>query len=335
MRAWGERDMRGTPLEIGLVTEALIRLPLTEVMDWIVRDVPEITGLEIGTGAYAPTNHCDMAGLLSDAAARAAFRREIGSRGLRIAALNAWGNPLHPDGAIGTAHDRALRDTIRLAAELGVDRIVAMAGCPAAKPGEQSPHFAAGGWLPYLEGVYEQQWRARVEDYWTELGQFAQQTHPDLLICLELHPGTVAYNVETFERLAGLSPAVAANIDPSHFFWMGMDANRVVRRLGARVGHAHGKDVVFQPDNLALNGLLDRRWPSPPEEMPWTFAVVGRGHDAAWWRGLLGDLTATSNARTIAIEHEDPFVLPELGIPQAARLLAGVLQEIPAAGAQT
>ena len=46
--------------DIGLVTEALIQQPLTEVMDWLVRDVPEITGLEIGTGAYAPTNHCDM-----------------------------------------------------------------------------------------------------------------------------------------------------------------------------------------------------------------------------------------------------------------------------------
>ncbi len=54
----------------------------------------------------------------------------------------------------------------------------------------------------------------------------------------------------------------------------------------------------------------------------------------AWWRGLLDDLAETSNARTIAIEHEDPFVAPELGIRQAARLLAGVLQEADTAGAQ-
>jgi hypothetical protein len=93
--------------------------------------------------------------------------------------------------------------------------------------------------------------------------------------------------------------------------------------------------VVFQPDNLALNGLLDRRWPSPPEEMPWTFAVVGRGHDAAWWRGLLYDLAVAGNARTIAIEHEDPFIPPELGIREAARLLARVMQEAHAAGAHT
>src|SRR5579864_2840757 len=103
-------------LEIGLVTEALIRQPLTDLMDWLVRNVPEITGLEIGTGAYAPTNHCDMPYLLSDPSACAAFRNEISSRGLHIAALNVWGNPLHPDPTIGDAHDRALRDTVRLAA---------------------------------------------------------------------------------------------------------------------------------------------------------------------------------------------------------------------------
>ena len=307
---------------IGLVTEALIRQPLTEVMDWLAREVPEITALEIGTGAYAPTHHCDMPRLLSDAEARRVFRREVGARGLHIAALNVWGNPLHPDPTIGEAHDRALRDTVRLAAELGVDRIVGMAGCPAATEGEHSPHFAAGGWLPYLENVYERQWRARVQDYWTSIGEFAQQTHPDLLICLELHPGTVAYNVETFERLAAVSPAIAANVDPSHFFWMGMDANKVVQHLGARIGHAHGKDLVFQPEKLALNGLLDRRWPTPPEDMPWNFATVGHGHDAAWWRGLLNNLRDAGRVRTISIEHEDPFVAPEVGIREAARLLS-------------
>jgi sugar phosphate isomerase/epimerase len=314
-------------LEIGLVTEALIRQPLTDVMDWLVREVPEITGLEIGTGAYAPTNHCDMSRLLSDSSARMKFRSEIGTRGLHIAALNVWGNPLHPDPAIGDQHDRALHDTIRLAAKLGVDRVVGMAGCPAAIEGERSPHFAAGGWLPYLENVYERQWNARVQDYWTAIGEFAQQEHPELLICLELHPGTAVYNVETFERLATLGPAIAANIDPSHFFWMGMDANKVVQRLSNRIGHAHAKDVVFQPEKLALNGLLDRRWPTPPEEMPWNFATVGHGHDAAWWLGLLNDLRDAGRVRTISIEHEDPFVAPEIGIREAAQLLSAALKE--------
>ena len=250
-------------IKIGLVTEPLANKPLREVMDWAVAEAPEISGLEIGTGAYAPTSHCDMPGLLKDAAARRAWNNEIGVRGLEIAAFNCWGNPLHPDESVARAHDAALRDTIRLAGELGVDRIVALAGCPAGLAGDATPHFAGGGWLPYLENVYQRQWEQRIHNYWAAVGDFAVRTHPALMICLELHPGTIAYNVETFERLAALSPAIAANIDPSHFFWMQMNSNLVVRRLAGRIVHAHGKDVVFRAEKLALNGLLDHRWPMP------------------------------------------------------------------------
>jgi sugar phosphate isomerase/epimerase len=314
--------MAVSQLKIGLVTEPLASRPLREVMDWVVAEVPEITGLEIGTGAYAPTGHCDMPRLLRERATRQAWRKEIQARGLEISALNCWGNPLHPDRSIARRHDAALRDTIRLASELATDRIVALSGCPAGSTGDATPHFAGGGWLPYLENIYQNQWDHRIHDYWAEIGEFASRTAPALLICLELHPGTVAYNVETFERLAAVSPAIAANIDPSHFMWMQMDSNRVVQRLAGRIGHAHGKDVIFNAEKLALNGLLDHRWPAPAAEMPWNFAAVGRGHGMPWWQALLRDLAAAGKVKTIAIEHEDPFVEPKAGIREAARLLA-------------
>ena len=99
-------------LKIGLVTEPLASKPLHEVMDWVISEVPEISGLEIGTGAYAPTSHCDMPRLLREPGGRRAWKDEIEARGLEIAAFNCWGNPLHPDGSIARAHDAALRDTI-------------------------------------------------------------------------------------------------------------------------------------------------------------------------------------------------------------------------------
>ena len=310
------------PTRIGLVTESLIHWTLPEVLDWLLAEVPEVTDLEIGSGAYAPTQHCDMARLLSDVSGRAAWVNDIAGRGFRLAALNVWGNPLHPDPAVAEAHDKALRDTIVLAAVLGVPRIVAMAGCPAGAPGDHTPAFPGGGWLPYLENVHLRQWHDKTMPYWQSLCEFAQHEFPELLICLELHPGTVAHNVESFEQLCQLSPSIAANIDPSHFFWTGMDAGAVVTRLGQRVGHAHAKDLVFNKDQLALNGLLDRRWPNPPESMPWTFATVGHGHDVLWWEQFVADLSRHGRINTLAIEHEDPFVSPEVGIKAAARLLA-------------
>ena len=294
-------------------------------MDWLVRDAPLVTDLEIGTGGYAPTGHCDMPLLLGDAAARRWWLREISARGLRVGALNVWGNPLHPDPKIAHQHDADLRDTIRLAALLEVDRVVALAGCPPGAPGDRTPHFTGGGWLPYLEGIHEAQWRSSVEPYWSAIAEFAAEEHPQLLICLELHPGTAVYNLESFDRVANLGDAIAANIDPSHFFWMGMDALEVIRQIGDRCGHCHGKDVVFARDRLAVNGLLDRRWPRPPEEMPWNFAVVGRGKDPEWWRAFAGELITRGRVHTLAIEHEDPFVAPEVGISEAAAVLAAAL----------
>ena len=311
-------------VRVGVVLEALIEWRFIDALDWLLSSAPEVTDLEIGSGGYAPHPHCDRDRLLRAAEARVAWKQEITSRSLRIGALNVWGNPLHPDRPLAGRHDADLRDTIRLAAELGVDRVVGMAGCPGGAPKDVTPHFAAGGYLPYLEGVHQQQTNQAME-YWGAIDDFVQRTCPGLLICLELHPGTVAYNTESFLALAQAGPSIAANIDPSHFFWMGMDANRVVGRLGARVGHAHGKDVVFNADNLALNGLMDRRWPTPPDQMPWNFATVGRGKDAAWWSRLVADLAQT-RAKTIAIEHEDPFLPPATGIPEAARILAGVLE---------
>jgi len=311
-------------LRIGVVLEAFLDRPLEDVLPWLARAAPEVTDIEVGAGGYAPHPHCDVAELLHSAQARTAWLDLIARHGLRLDALNAWGNPLHPDEDLARRHDEDLRNAIRLAVLLGADRVVAMAGCPAGAPGDGVPHFGAGGWLPYLEGVYQRQWTERIEPYWTELAAFAAAEAPGLLVCLELHPGTCAFNVETFRRVAALGPSIGANLDPSHFFWMGMDGHRVAEALGDRVGHAHGKDTVFHADSMALNGLLDRRWPEPAAEMPWTFAVPGRGHDLAWWTGLVRAL-AGSRARVVSIEHEDPFVPAETGVPEAARVLRAAI----------
>jgi sugar phosphate isomerase/epimerase len=315
-------------MRLGLVTEAFADRPLAELLGWLEREAPEITDLELDAGGYAPQAHCDRAALLADAQERQRFVAAIEDRGLRIGALNAWGNPLHPDAAVAARHDAALRETIRLAAELEVDRVVALAGCPGATRDDAVPHFAGGGWLPYLEDVYEWQWRELGLPYWASLAELAAHEHPDLLVCLELHPGTLVYNTETFGRLAAIAPNLAANIDPSHFFWQQMDARAVIEAAGDRAGHAHAKDVVFDEANLARNGLLDHRWPHDPAALPWRFATVGDGHDADWWADFATWLDAAGNVGVIAIEHEDPLVAPEIGVPAAAKLLAGALEVV-------
>jgi len=321
-----------TELEIGVVLEAFADRSLPEALDWLIQAAPDVTQVEIGAGGYAPRTHCDLGTLLTDTSERQRWHAEIESRGLSISALNAWGNPLHPDADISARHAADLRDTIRLAAELGVDRVVAMAGCPGGSAADTVPHFAGGGWLPYLENVWDRQWLDVGAPFWSDMSGFAEHEHPALRICLELHPGTLVYNVDTFGRLAELGDNLAANLDPSHFFWQSMDALAIVEELGPRIGYCHAKDVKFIPRNLAMNGVMDRRWPHPPERMPWNFATVGQGQgrDREWWRVFVAAIAANTSARTLSIEHEDPFVPPAEGVPIAAGVLRDALNALRA-----
>jgi sugar phosphate isomerase/epimerase len=307
-------------MRLGVVLEAFLDRTLDDTLELLASVAPQGIALEVGVGGFAPAPHCNAARLLRDDAARREWSSRIEDRGFSVSALNVSGNPLDPDAPVARRHDEELRDAVRLAAALGVDRVVAMAGCPGGAPDDRTPHFDAGGWLPYLAGIGERQWQDVVGPYWQETAEFARREHPELLICIELHPGTCAHNTETFERLATISDNLAANLDPSHLFWQRMDPLAVTARL-SRIGHAHAKDVVFNERELAANGLLDRRWTPTDPDAPWTFATVGRGHDERWWRSFLSVL-AERGVETISIEHEDPTVPAEEGIAAAAAVLS-------------
>ncbi len=273
---------------ITLLTDALGHRPLDEVARWC--DERGIGGLEIGVGGYSPAPHVD------------ALRAGVHG-GLEVVALNASGNPLH-----AAEHDAALRRALHLAAELGVPRVVAMSGCPG--PGRW-PVFAGGAWLPDMEGLWDEQW-PQIERYWRELSAWAPA---GVDICLELHPGTSIYNAASFERLAAVTGEnVKVNLDPSHFWWQGIDPVATVRALAGRIGFAHGKDTLVHPERVALHGVLDFRWPAGADTMPWHFCAVGHGRPLTEWRELLAALRAAGYAGPISIEHEDPNLTPEAGI---------------------
>ena len=297
---------------------------LAEVAGWSAR-TGFIQDLEIAVGGYSPAPHCRLEGILKDRSRARAWRQPIEAAGLGISALNVSGNPLHPDATIARRHDSDLRNAVRAAAVLGIDRVVAMSGCPGAAPADRSaPHFAGGGWLPDLERIADWQWRERVLPYWSEMSEFASREHPGLMICFELHPGTYVYNVQTFEQVRSIGTNLGVNLDPSHFFWQSMDPLAVVDAIGDRIGHVHGKDTLVNPRQLALNGVFDNRWPSPAAEMSWNFATVGQGHDQAWWATFVQQLRAKGFRGTISIEFEDPFVPVETSVLESARLLSAV-----------
>jgi sugar phosphate isomerase/epimerase len=308
------------PSTIALLTDALGDRPLEDVAEWCA--ARGIGGLELGVGGYSPAPHIDAEALLEsggkDLAARLA--------GLDLVALNASGNPLHPDRSVRAAHDRALRTALQLAAALGVSRVVAMSGCPGGPGGGGWPVFAGGAWLPDMEGLWDDQFSRAIAPYWRELSAWARAQAPSVDICLELHPGTSIYNAASFALLADVAgDNVKVNLDPSHFWWQGIDPVVTVRALAGRIGFVHGKDTLVHADRVALHGVLDFRWPAGAEEMPWHFCAVGRGRPPAEWRALFAALGEAGYAGPVSIEHEDPTLDPEAGIEASLEGLRAAL----------
>lgn len=286
----------------------------------------DVRDLEFGVGGYSPAPHIDAAALLEDRVARADLIARLREAGAQIAALNASGNPLHPERSVSARHDQALRDALRLAAALDVDRVVAMSGCPGARGGGNWPVFAGGAWLPDMEGLAEWQWAERIVPYWRELSAWAQREAPGVAICLELHPGAAAYNAESYRRLRDAAyDNVRVNLDPSHFWWQGIDPVRTVQALEDAVGFVHGKDTLIYPERVALHGVLDFRWPSAVDEMPWHFCAVGEGRRAAEWESLLRALLQSGYDGVISVEHEDPRYGEEEGIERSIAGLRSAL----------
>jgi sugar phosphate isomerase/epimerase len=320
-----EPSIRRHFMTIALLTDALEDRPLDEALAWCAQR--DIAGVELGVGGYSPAPHLDFEALLADERERERLAERLDAHGIELVALNASGNPLHPAASTARAHDRALRGAVELAAALDVPRVVAMSGCPGGPGGGGWPVFAGGAWLPDMEGLWEHQWPEVIAPYWRELSAWAADAAPGVDICLELHPGTSIYNAASFLVLSEVTAEnVKVNLDPSHFWWQGIDPVATVRALGGRIGFVHGKDTLVHADRVALHGVLDFRWPAGADTMPWHFCAVGRGRPLGEWRGLMEALHEAGYDGPVSIEHEDPTLTPEEGIEASLEGLRAVME---------
>ena len=291
-----------------------------------------IAHIEIGVGGWKQADHLDLDALLRDARERDRLQGELREHGLVLSCVNAAGNPLHPDPAVGEQHAALLRGAVELAALLGCDRVVTMSGCPGGRDGGSTPVFASWPVVPDDETLWEWQLEHRLAPFWRELSAWAAAAAPEVMICLELHAGASAYNPASFARLReAAGPNVGVNLDPSHFWWQGMDPLAVIDEVGPAIGFAHGKDTLVHPDRVRRNGLLDLAFPVDPDTASWHFCAVGSGHDDATWAALVAALRSAGYDGVVSIEHEDPRVTPEEGIETSLAALRRACEGVEAA----
>lgn len=309
-------------MQVGLITDSLGSRPLDEVLD-IAAEL-ELDTVEIATGNWSESPHADLDELVSSTAAREELARKITSRGLTLSALNANGNSLHP--VSGPAHDKVVRDSIRVASELGVPTVVMMSGLPGAK-GEKTPNWITTSWPPETLEILEYQWNEVAAPYWTELAEFAR-AH-DVRLAIEMHARQLVFNPSTLRRLQSIvgDDVVGANLDPSHLMWMGADIPTVIRTLGSSIFHVHAKDARIETHNLAANGINDTLPPARSAERSWNYVTLGLGHPggATFWADFVYGLKSVGYEGPLNIEHEDIVVGSLEGVRKSADLLRSVV----------
>lgn len=304
-------------MNLCLNTDSLADLTLEEALDFAA-DLG-IRAVELAAGGQSSAPHLNLAELLEDPSKRSAFADTLASRGVRLAALNCSAWPMHP--IHGTEHLELIRSTIRLAGELGVEKIVTMSGCPGDSPQARAINWIWFPWPPEMLAIREQQWQHAIAT-WRELAGFAD-ANGVTRVALELHPLQLVYNVPTLLRLRdAVGPVIGANLDPSHLFWQQMDPMRVAEALGPALHHVHLKDTELYPEQLALNGVLDPRPWDDPAQRSWSFRTIGQGHPAAFWKAFLAAVERAGYDDVVSIENEDPLLQGTDGVREAVRFLS-------------
>ena len=284
-----------------------------------------IDTVEIGAGGYPGKAHCDPKALLADPQKLAEFVATFEKYGVRICALAAHGNALHPNKEIAAQFDRDFRNAVLLAEKLSVDTVITFSGCPGDSDGSKYPNWVTCPWPEDFLKILDWQWNEKLIPYWREAGAFAK-SHGVSHIAFEMHPGFCVYNPETLLKLrAAVGDVIGANFDPSHLIWQGIDPVAAIRALSGAIYHVHAKDTKIDTYNTAVNGVLDTKHYGDELHRSWIFRTVGYGNGEAYWRDLVSNLRLVGYDRVLSIEHEDSLMTIDEGLCKAVAFLKDII----------
>ncbi len=307
-------------MKLGFVSDSLSNMSLEDMLDTAVRI--GVSGVEVNTCGWSTAPHINLRRMLGRSKEQLAFKRAFADRGLEIVALNANGNPLHPT---DSAQGGGLKNTIRLAGEMGIKTVCAMSGLPAGSASDMTPNWVVSSWPPETQVILQYQWEEVLIPFWTEIVTLAKEndvTH----IALELHGNQCVYNVPTLKRLReSVGPTIGANLDPSHLFWMGADPLVVAEMLGEAIYHVHAKDTLLNAPMQATTSLLENGSLMNISTRSWSYVTLGTGHGEEWWRQFCYRLKMSGYDGWLSIEHEDVLLNSVEGLEKSVTLLQGVM----------
>ena len=178
-----------------------------------------------------------------------------------------------------------------------------------------------------MEGLWDWQWTHDRAVLARAVGVRALRTRPDVVVCLELHPGTSIYNAESYRQLRAVTgDNVRVNLDPSHFWWQGIDPVTTVRELGDAVGvRPRQGHASSSPTASRCTACSTFAGPPTPTRCRGTSPPSARADRSRNGSDLLRALREAGYDDVVSIEHEDPNLDAEAGIEASLRGLQSAL----------
>jgi len=305
-------------MKLGVMGAMFTGMKLDEALDYCQR--LGLDAIELPCGAY-PGDPWNLTGIHKDKKRLKELKARIADRGLEVHGVAVHGNPVSPDRKTAAAHHAAHRNGVMLAAEFnGV--VINFSGCPGGAKGDRTPNFVTCPWPPEFLEMSRYQWEDVVIPYWGRENDFAARH--GVKIAFEAHPGMVVHNPTDIVRLRkAAGKNLGANLDPSHFFWQGIDPVEAARLLGENkcIFHVHAKDCAIDPHNSGLTGNLDTQSYGELKTRAWVFRTCGYGHGAEFWRPFISMLAVYGYDGVISIEHEDSLMSVTEGFEKAVEFL--------------
>ncbi|KPK84379.1 MAG: xylose isomerase [Phycisphaerae bacterium SM23_33] len=317
-------------MKLGVMGALFGGMKLDDALDYCAK--LGLDAIELPAGCY-PGDPWKLSGIHRNKPRLKELKAKLADRGLEAQGVAVHGNPVHPSKRIAAAHAKAHREAVLLAAELGTV-VINFSGCPGGAPGEKTPNWVTCPWPDDYTHIADYQWNKVIIPFWKRENDFAARH--GVKIAFEAHPGFVVHNPEDIVRLRkAAGKQLGANLDPSHFFWQGIDPVEAARFLGENncIFHVHAKDCAIDPRNSGITGNLDIKSYGELKTRAWVFRTVGYGHGDAFWKPFVSMLRVYGYDGVISIEHEDSLMSLNEGFEKAVEYLRGVILRQPAGAA--
>ena len=233
-------------LKIGLHTAILAEYSFEEVVDYAAS--VGFRSLEVccwpnekAARRYAGVSHIDVDGMTPERAQK--YLDYAKEKGIEIAALAYFPNPLSDDEATALRAREHLKKVIAAAALMKVNLVTTFIGKDKTKTVEENLELMEQVWPPILAYAKEQGVRIAIENC-------------PMYFTADEWPGgnNLASTPQVWRRMFAMGDNIGLCFDPSHMILLGMNVWKPVVDFADRIFHIHFKDLQIDQEKVEEYG---------------------------------------------------------------------------------